>query len=188
MNNRRTAHLSQPPVCLVPPSQWTMEEKRLVGQIDSILKDIYRRWGRLGLSDFSLQLRRDFDRRVTVDDFESVFKQTAESLSVLFGIPGEVQGPTLEVSKDRLYARVPEVDFVITGLDGKETMARFRSVGGRFVLERLTAQDIECPVLLRWDREYGSLATEDKTVFGAVLELMNRIDALERRLTALEEG
>ncbi|HML46539.1 MAG TPA: hypothetical protein PKE04_07295, partial [Clostridia bacterium] len=177
---------AQPPISLVAPARWQPEEKRLVLQIDSILKDIYRRWGRLGLSDFSLALRRSFDRTVTVDDFESVFRQTAESLSVQFGTPDEVRGPSLEVSKDRLFARVPEIDFIVTDAHGQGQAARFRSVGGRFVLERLTVHDVECPVLLRWDREYGALPTTDKTVFGAFLEMKNKIDDLERRVYALE--
>ena len=186
MAKRKAVTVVQPPVSITAPIHWGPEEKRLVQQIDSVVRDVYRRWGRLGLSDFSVELQRAFGRSVTVDNFESIFRQTADSLSVQFGTPGEVVGPTLEVSKDRLYARVPQVDFVITSPDGREQIARFHSQEGGFALERLSVKDLESPTVVRWDREYNLLATEDKTIFGAILELKNKIEALERRVEELE--
>lgn len=184
-STRKAVSVAQPPVQLTSPTSWTPEEKRLVQQLDSILKDIYRRWGRLGLSDFTVSLQQTFGRTVTVDNFDSVFKQTADSLSVLFGTDGELQGPTFEVSPDRLFARVREVQFDVVDANGK-IVSTFKSNNGAFQTDKIVVKDIECPTVLKWTDQYFWLITDDKTIPGAMVELSQKIQNLQERVAALE--
>lgn len=184
-SNRRAASVAQPPVSLVSPTNWSPEEKRLVQQIDAVFKDVYRRWGRLGLSDFTVSLQQAFGRTVTTEDFESIFRQTAESLSVQFGTPDEVRGPALEVSDSRLFARVRELLIEIKNASGK-VISTLRSNGAAFEVGTLNASNINCPTVLKWTDQYPFFTTQSKTVPGAVDELKRKIEELEQRVEALE--
>ena len=185
MPNRRAVSVVQPPVSIVSPAGWKPDEKRLVQQIDAVVRDIYRRWGRLGLSEFSVALQQAFGRTVTQDDFESIFRQTAESLSVLFGTDGELQGPTFEVSPDRIFARVREVEFEVVDANGK-IVSTFKSNNGAFQTDKIVVKDIECPTVLKWTDQYFWLITDDKTIPGAIVELSQKIQNLQERVAAIE--
>ena len=186
MANRKAATMVQPPVSLVPPTSWTPDEKRFVQQLDSVIKDIYRRWGRLGLTDLSVALRGAFDRTVSVDDFESIFKQTADSLSVQFGTPDEVLGTTLEISRNRLYARVLQsIDLAVVNVSGK-VISRIQSNGEGIEVNRLKASDVDCPTLVKWTNTQQWLPTQSKTMPGAFAEILAKLDGLEQRVAALE--
>lgn len=186
MANRKAATMVQPPVSLVPPTGWTPDEKRFAQQLDSIIKDIYRRWGRLGLTDLSIALRGAFDRTVSVDDFESIFKQTADSLSVQFGTPDEVLGTALEISRNRLYARVLQsIDLAVVNASGK-VISRIQSNGESIEVNRLKASDVDCPTLVKWTNTQQWLPTQSKTMPGAFAEILAKLDGLEQRVAALE--
>jgi len=183
---RMAATVSQAPGPLPAPEGWSASERRLIAQLNAILADIYRRWGRLEAKDLSQTLRQAFDRKVTAEDFESVFLQTARALSVQFGTPEALKGETLELSPERLYAKVRAVRFELTDNAGA-VAGTVRAEGDRLKVGVLEAADVACDRLLRRNQAHETLMTEDKTVLGAINELKRAVDGLSARL-GQEEG
>ena len=102
------------------PEGWTGDKKRLIAQLEEIFDDIYRRFGRLDMSDLSPVLRKKLSETTeTVDGFnERILK-----------IEGDVDGLSVEVSNT---VTKPQVDEAIAAIDTFEnTAVRIDSAGIR---------------------------------------------------------
>jgi hypothetical protein len=94
------------------PTGWTEEDKRLVVQLESILDDIYRRFGRLALQDFESGLRRQL-----ADDHSNVSDliHTAEEFSVKLGklekaTPDMLVNTSMRLDKTGIYLKGGTLD------------------------------------------------------------------------------
>lgn len=65
------------------PSNWGSQEKRLIAQLEETFDDIYRRFGRLKLSDLSESLRREVSSTIDgVKTHSTLIEQNAEKIEL----------------------------------------------------------------------------------------------------------
>lgn len=65
------------------PEGWNTQEKKFVGQLEEILDDIYRRFGRLRISDFSKEVRADIeDSAAGVAELRTEVEQQAGQIAL----------------------------------------------------------------------------------------------------------
>ena len=65
------------------PEGWNTQEKKFVGQLEEILDDIYRRFGRLRISDFSKEVRADIeDSAAGVAELRTEVEQQAGEIAL----------------------------------------------------------------------------------------------------------
>lgn len=65
------------------PSNWGTPEKRLIAQLEEIFDDIYRRFGRLKLSDLSESLRREVSSAIDgVKTHSTLIEQNAKAIEL----------------------------------------------------------------------------------------------------------
>ncbi len=75
-----TIHQHEP---LRPPAGWDAQEKRFVAQLEEVLDDIYRRFGRLKASDLGGELRMTIQESAEgVKENRTAIEQTAESINL----------------------------------------------------------------------------------------------------------
>lgn len=92
------------------PSGWNQQERMLVVQLDEILDDIYRRFGRLTIEDFGKALKK------TIEDAEG---NIASLLVDVSGITLEVQGLDTDVTnlQNNKYTIRSGIDIKVAGIE-----------------------------------------------------------------------
>lgn len=110
------------------PAGWGTQERRLIAQLEEVLDDIYRRFGRLRWDDLGKALQQRF---VSADGKVSQLEQTAEQFEIKLselGTPEELINAILRIDHDGIYMQGGEVNmqtdtFAVTSLeDGEEMM------------------------------------------------------------------
>lgn len=125
MSSYNTIQQHQP---LRVPHSWGTAERRFVAQLEEVLDDIYRRFGRLRWEDLGKVLQHRF---TSADGKISQLEQTAEQFEVRLselGTPEELANAILRINHDGIFLLGGAVDmqtdnFAITSLaDGEEML------------------------------------------------------------------
>lgn len=139
------------------PEGWTGDKKRLIAQLEEIFDDIYRRFGRLDVSDLSPKLRKTFTKTIEV----------ADGLNErMLAIEADVDGLSVEVS-DKVSRE--QVDEAIDAIDTFENTAVAITAYGMNIN---TTGSIRAFV-----DEQEELTIDEKGVSGRVIVAKERLDA-----------
>lgn len=119
---------------LRPPANWGMEERRFLAQLEEVLDDIYRRFGRLRLNDMDTDLQKLLEKdqqsvealiKATkehaqklaemekdleaLDELTETSEQHAQKLEELEGaIPEELANESMELGPDGMFVNAPD--------------------------------------------------------------------------------
>lgn len=133
------------------PASWGAQERRFIAQLEEILDDIYRRFGRLKWADLGKALQQRFQ---SADGKISMLEQTAESFQVRLeqiGTPEQLINAILRIDHNGIFLLGGEVDmqtddFTVTSLTDGEEMLHLDKQGLDAPL--VSAQVIRSPSVL----------------------------------------